>query len=500
MAAENAQEAPQNNGGEERAGDSIPGAAKQAGPDHEHTILDSEPDELTLLRLRRARSKEPRRPPEPVALPIRNNQPGPVALRRVAPAPPAAVAPERLEPSHKRLFIELAAAFFVLVAGGTFAAFYFRQTSADQVRVAPAVIHATVPVSSLQMHVQPEGDRVLVSWNPRASGVQNATGGLLTIADSGEQREFSLDASQAANGSVLYRPVSDDVSFRLQIRDASGAVFNDSLRVLDPARKAVGQYSQSASAPRAGPGKLNDAGQAIITAGPKPSRTQVASGGQPGVAHPPVSEQAALNHAPAKPASAEAVHSETAPITNDHASLQPPVTAPAGAGQTTPVENPRRSHAPGTIAANHPPAPEQTAGQNPPATSTLHTPVAQSPPENPGEANPHTGNSMGIVAQSAAVPESFVPPQPVRQVMPSLRSSLAATLVPGTKVAVKVTIDTKGRVKRAEVVGNLQDVDIGVQKAAVEAAKQWRFNPARLNGEKVSAEHTIVFEFEPSVK
>lgn len=93
-----------------------------------------------------------------------------------------------------------------------------------------------------------------------------------------------------------------------------------------------------------------------------------------------------------------------------------------------------------------------------------------------------------------------MPPQPTKQVLPTLRSSLASVLEPGTVVTVKVLVDSRGRVKRAETVGDLQNVDIGIQKAAVSAAKQWRFTPAKLNGKRVSSEHTIVFQFQSAIR
>jgi outer membrane biosynthesis protein TonB len=36
--------------------------------------------------------------------------------------------------------------------------------------------------------------------------------------------------------------------------------------------------------------------------------------------------------------------------------------------------------------------------------------------------------------------------------------------------------------------------------AALAAARQWTFQPATLQGEKVESEHTIVFEFRPETQ
>lgn len=79
--------------------------------------------------------------------------------------------------------------------------------------------------------------------------------------------------------------------------------------------------------------------------------------------------------------------------------------------------------------------------------------------------------------------------------MPKLRDSLLRAIQPGTSVGVLVTIDTHGRVKHAEIAPASRNIDIGVQKAAIDAAKDWRFEAARRNGKKVTSEHTIFFQF-----
>ncbi|MGH9638611.1 MAG: hypothetical protein ACRD3Y_00995, partial [Bryobacteraceae bacterium] len=194
-----------------------------------------EAHDLTYIRTRRARANDPRRSLNPAR---RQDPPGPIALRRAAPPPASATAPGTRFFHRSRAFWLLSLALFALVAGITFALFYARQAWVKRAGVAPEIIHASRTVSSLHMHVEVQGERVFVSWNPRASGVEPA-GGRLTIEDAGQRHEFSLDATQAANGSVLYRPASGNVNFRLEIRNTSGAVFSDSLRVLDPAQAAL---------------------------------------------------------------------------------------------------------------------------------------------------------------------------------------------------------------------------------------------------------------------
>src|SRR5579883_716590 len=201
----------------------------------------SAPIELTIVRARQARARRPRRSPDTLG----QAEPEAVSLRRVA-APPQAPQARPLRRSRK--FCIAAAALFAAVSGATFTILYLRQSAAERAEVAPEVIRAVIPVSSLHMRAEAQGDRVLVSWNPRAAGIQSAIGGLLTIEDRTGTRTFPLDASQAANGSVLYRPASGDVTFRLQIQNVAGKVFRDTLRVLDPVRTETPRIVGSACA------------------------------------------------------------------------------------------------------------------------------------------------------------------------------------------------------------------------------------------------------------
>jgi TonB family protein len=65
------------------------------------------------------------------------------------------------------------------------------------------------------------------------------------------------------------------------------------------------------------------------------------------------------------------------------------------------------------------------------------------------------------------------------------------TLPVRTRVKVKVSVDSSGRVTNARVTGT--GVNAKVAAVAISAAKQWMFDPAKENGRRISSEHTIVF-------
>ncbi|MGH9581732.1 MAG: TonB family protein [Bryobacteraceae bacterium] len=468
-------------------------AGGQSGPDSGDGA--AEAHDLTYIRARRARANDPRRSVS-AAFAGRNDPPSLVALRRAAPPPPSASpapAPRSGLLGRSRAFWFLSAALFALVAGATFAVFYFRQTWVERAGVAPEVIHASVPVSSLQMHVEAQGDRVLVSWNPRASGVQAVASGRLTIADADQNREFPLDAAQAANGSVLYRPASGDVTFRLEIRNASGAVFNDSLRVLDPAKAALLAQKKAPVRPPAvaehlaQPTVSRPLTRPVTALVGHVSANRVASAATPRRSETPGAANPVFHRIRSAQDGAErnlASSPERGSTRLTTGPLKMPATAPA-------ISPPAQA-----VAASGGDLPAQVA---PRALSSSAPPPAAANRQSRGQ----TGEVIGTVSvthdssgrQSERAAGMFLPPQAVQQVMPTLRSSLVRAIAPGTKVEVRVRIDTRGRVKRAEIAAISRNIDIGVQKAAVDAAKQWRFAPAWRNGEKVASEYTVVFQF-----
>ena len=90
---------------------------------------------------------------------------------------------------------------------------------------------------------------------------------------------------------------------------------------------------------------------------------------------------------------------------------------------------------------------------------------------------------------------NFIQPRPLRQVMPNTRLFGISTLQIAKDVAIKVAIDDRGRVVRAEAL-NAGRKGMGLlTSAALAAARQWTFQPAKIHGVRVASEHTIVFRF-----
>ncbi|MHB9001921.1 MAG: energy transducer TonB, partial [Thermoanaerobaculia bacterium] len=85
------------------------------------------------------------------------------------------------------------------------------------------------------------------------------------------------------------------------------------------------------------------------------------------------------------------------------------------------------------------------------------------------------------------------PARPIQQVPPRVPSSTIRVRAEGT-VVVEVTIDTRGNVSDARIV---KPVFPSYDAAALRAAKQWKFQPATINGAPVESRMTLQFAFKP---
>jgi protein TonB len=90
----------------------------------------------------------------------------------------------------------------------------------------------------------------------------------------------------------------------------------------------------------------------------------------------------------------------------------------------------------------------------------------------------------------------YVAPVPVRQTTPTLPNALRGELTGDVLVSVKVSIDNDGSVSRADLLSN--DADGRLTELALNAARQWRFNPARVDTKRTTSKMVLRFRFHPS--
>ena len=235
--------------------------------------------------------------------------------------------------------------------------------------------------ASLGLRIHVQGDDFLITWDREAPAIQSAAKGVLRIQDGSERRITDLQPAELANGSIIYRPRSDDVDFLLLVYARDGSVTREGVRALDGTRSS-----------RAG--VTDDAPQLVETATRERSSERKSS---------PEGMEASSNRGRASPREA----------------LPPGGTAP-----------------------------------------------------------------------------DYVAPQPLKVVMPDV-AQLAPESLPKGKIEVELDVDEQGRVTAARIPAGAPRVSAEVARAAIAAAKQWRFEPAQLHGKSIASKHRIVFDIGP---
>ena len=68
-----------------------------------------------------------------------------------------------------------------------------------------------------------------------------------------------------------------------------------------------------------------------------------------------------------------------------------------------------------------------------------------------------------------------------------------------TAISIRAMIDSAGSVQSAMIISSTPKGVFGeavIQKAALDAAKKWKFQPGQSNGKNVAGEYTIDFKFQ----
>ena len=387
----------------------------------------------------KAQEKTEEKPVEKaVAAPVKSFEPP----AEVAPALPAAEivlpAPTR---KNKKLRLVVAAAIGMLVLGGGGLIVYPTLVR----RAAPP--HAAAPQDSspLSLRVERTSGGMLLTWNRDLPVIQSASKVVLAITDGDRRENIQLDPNQVRTGSILYPPITGDVSFQMEVTDPHQTkTTSESLRVLDPRPSPLDQ-------------------PAAVTSDPAGAKDTTA----------------------AKP-SPDATSASAPPAPGDE------VKAP----EDTPPAHP---------AANLKPFNSATLAQRLRPVSPTDLPEA--PPVVRASPSDSSAALTGIVGSQTTVP---APPKPVVP-PPAPAPRIGGQLIPARVVAridpeypkiarqagasgvveLEATISVDGRVKNPHVVhGNSM-----LQKAAIDAVLQWRYQPAMLDGKAVESPVEIRLNF-----
>jgi TonB family protein len=388
-------------------------------------------------------------------------------------------------------------AVFAVIAAAAFAFFFLHGLRAE--KVTPGSLGADAADSGLGLRAEARGGEVLLSWNRRHPAIHSAKAAILHIDDGAVHRDVQLDAVQIDNAAVLYRPKSDDVTFRLEVRARQSSAVRESLRVLDAAQRTPLDLGTAASeqAPTAEAAPLqpaehpdsNTPAEAKVLGSPitpAPISSPIAAP-MPTLPSPSVALLGALEAGIAKEWErriewASASVSKTAPPVHRTASRSYKSPGPVrDAISTQPDLRPK-------IYDEEPPPVKQLSKKPEPASVIPNMPQ----PQSPAPIQPPLETQAPRVS-----PSDFTPARPTRQVVPDTTPLPSAVLASSPQVKVLVEIDKDGHVTSAQVVGDSRNLDEALMNAALLAAKYWTFEPATLGGRSVASEHTILFRFRP---
>jgi protein TonB len=161
-----------------------------------------------------------------------------------------------------------------------------------------------------------------------------------------------------------------------------------------------------------------------------------------------------------------------------------PAPPPAGAGTTPP---PAAQPAPGGTAL-------PAAAQPAPGGATPAAPEPAVKPE-PAPAEPAKAAPTVKEGDLVSIAEVDTPPVPTKKVPPAFPPIAKMKKITG-KVTVKVLVSEKGKPDQVEVVSISPPSNVGFDKAALEAVRQWAFQPATKEGIRVKCWFLVPVVFE----
>lgn len=213
-----------------------------------------------------------------------------------------------------------------------------------------------------------------------------------------------------------------------------------------------------------------------------------------------------------------------APAGSAQPSSQPastPASQPSSAQPTQPPSNSKPEVTPPAKSSAPPPTPAHGGIDDPPQVSSAQPPASAAPTSTPASerapikkdlsaapaAKTPTALHAAAVAplpassRTAAIAATSLPAgpviqgQPLNQVMPEVSSKARSTIHGTVRVVVKVRVDSSGVVESAVPASSPSRF---FSDAAVQAAKQWDFAPAKISGQAVPSDWLVRFDFTPT--
>ena len=405
---------------------------------------------------------------------------------------------------HNRRRWTIAALIVAILAVGSaaykFKSKWYRPISGIEAIASSGSSSSPVATGILSLKVTRSEKDFEVSWDRLSPAVQQSSSGKLTINDGALTRTVELSGSQLREGHILYTPLFDELTFRLEVTTPDQGASAESVQVLAWSGKQPPDLMALASSQ-----------PPVSKAARPPARIPPVQPSAPPVALRPTPVPSPKTALPAAPA-AKTPASNTQPPEP----VQPPKSsAITESARVIPPANPERPptqqstpQAPPSTPPSQPPAAVQPTPEPPPirqsvapapSASTSTTPAPQ--PSSAPPPAPSAPSAPPSAQAPKAIPSSLVtPPVPIQRATPALPRNVAPAGSPHvTAISIRAMIDSSGSVQSAQIISSTPKGIFGeavIQKAALEAAKKWKFQPSQSNGKNVAGEYTIDFKFQ----
>jgi hypothetical protein len=399
-------------------------------------------------------------------------------------------------------------AIVLLVAAASFSAALFLYRPHNRVSNEGAT-RTAAPEVRASLRAERQGDDVKILWDLNSPAVAGATSGILDIDDGGTPRRILMTADQVRFGSVLYSPVSEQISVRLTMLKDDQSTAQESVLVLlqrppQPPPAGNGQprprvpfevKTQRLPSSRAAGSREEARGSTEHKALPpfQPTQERVdPAAPTPVVSAAPSAAIAAPRNEPVKPTTQPtSEHVDPAVQTVASASPPPVVTAPRSEPvKPTTQPNPAHVESPTVVSASVPPAAAPRSEPVKPTTQTTPLRVDSPAPQPPATA---ARRNEPVKPRE----EDYVAPVLIDQQGVRTPRELLPILTRSVTVNVRVEVDAAGRVTHAEAIPE-KGIHSLLLSAAQDAARRCRFRPARRGQSPVSSTVTMVFHIPPA--
>jgi periplasmic protein TonB len=322
--------------------------------------------------------------------------------------------------------------------------------------------------ATLQLKAERSGAQMLVTWNRDSALVKTAQRAVLSISDGPQKEDVQLDATQLRGGVITYSPVTNDVSFRLEVTDsASGKTRSEYVRV------PLATPDQTGAQPAAAQPAIPADGTTSAVPSPQPLQPKTTEASRI-VNEPPVAGDSSPQALQVQQTQAPKPFSLAARVRTPEPAPADLPEAPAVGGSGVVVS---------PVAAGRIPAPVVVPPAAIPAPPLAPRPSAQPPVQT--QAQP-----LATPGQPSRIGGKVQPPVLLRKVEPTYPAMARQARVGGV-VRMQATIGKDGKIKKLDVISGPPLL----KQAAIDAVNKWVYSPSLLNGAPIESTTDIDLNF-----